>query len=196
MSINETSDFQSEKTGSTPVGSANEIKHLAQSDETSPDALHVELHVEANQSDDELKSISARLKSLEKSLAQYTNTTTQRSAAKRGPRKVQSVYVHPALHLHPGPVINARLGEVNMTARDLARKADVSATILYKMINGQIAVSPRCAVLISDILGMDPLEILVMQAQFNVEVERLRIQGALPQDARTRKIKPRNRSAG
>ena len=188
MSGIETSDFQSEKTGSTPVGSANKIKDLAQSDAKLDDTLHVELHVDGNHSDVEPFSISARLDSCANSHAQIKNSSDgTKGSGDVITREKNTEFRHPAYHMHPGPMIRERMRKIGLSLRDLCKRTGLSVTIMSRTLSGEIAVSPRSAVRIARLMDMDPIEILTMQAKYNVAVEMMREEGLLPPDGRTTK---------
>ncbi|MCH9643923.1 MAG: HigA family addiction module antidote protein [Gammaproteobacteria bacterium] len=79
------------------------------------------------------------------------------------------------MHLppHPGAFIKATyLSPFNISVRQLAKKLDVSASTINRLINGESGVSPEMAYRLSGALGRSPESWLVMQAHYDLWIAK------------------------
>lgn len=77
--------------------------------------------------------------------------------------------------VHPGEVLGEELGELGVSASELARQIDVPTNRITQILHGQRAVTGDTAVRLSHWFNMSAEFWMNLQAQYDVAVARQRI---------------------
>ena len=69
---------------------------------------------------------------------------------------------------HPGEVLKEELEFRGISQRGLARKLEVSYSVLNEVLNGKRSLSPELALMMEAVLGVDAAPLLAMQNEYDM----------------------------
>lgn len=75
--------------------------------------------------------------------------------------------------VHPGTLLKERLKSANIKIKFLAQKIHVSNSQLVDILNGKRRLTPKIALYLEKELGFKALEWVRLQAEYELEMERL-----------------------
>lgn len=74
---------------------------------------------------------------------------------------------------HPGEVLKEELEFRGISQRGLARKLEVSYSVLNEVLNGKRSLSPELALMMEAVLGVDAAPLLAMQNEYDMMMAEL-----------------------
>lgn len=78
---------------------------------------------------------------------------------------------------HPGLLLKEKLKAANIKAKFMAHKIGVANSQFVDILNGKRRVTPRIALALEKELGVKALDLVRMQAEYELSVERLETAG-------------------